>query len=214
MATVRIVYVDPRADVVRRADVTWVVAGRIGAHLPVLDVDAAGPGDGAVEADLCRRLGDGTVLRVDHPGGRAVRVRAWRGGPASYEVHWAFLPEGDLVVADHFRNAVALVPVSGRQPSEAVTIDHFLFRHARGGETYSASVERAAHGEAVDIDLASGAVHRSVFDRLGGAVMKRPVEQYVADLDRALGGEMAGLRDVPGLVTMLSGGTDSTLLQS
>jgi hypothetical protein len=211
MPGLEISYTDPRVVRERAGDSTWFVSGLIG-ECP-LSFD---PGDdsGEREAALCRRLGDATVLRIDHADDRASRVRMWRGGISSFELHFLRLDDGHVVIADHFRNVICRVPVVQRQPTDAVTIDHFLFRHARGRDTYVGAVHRVGHGESVDLDVCSGRTDQRIFDRLGGRAEPRPAEEYIADLDVALKQVIDRLRTVPGAVTMFSGGMDSTLLQS
>jgi hypothetical protein len=212
MANVRILYADP--NVVRRdlPGSTWLISGLVTGSEATFQPGASD--DGRAEAALCRRVGDATVVRVDSSDGSPTRVRIWRGGASSYEAHYAIRPGGDVIVADHFRNIVCLVPVAERQPSDAVAIDHFLVRHARGRDTYSRAVRRAGHGELVEIDIRTGHVGVGIFDRLVSRLDPRPHEQYIAELDRALAQEMDALRGVPGAVMMLSGGMDSTLMQS
>lgn len=212
MATLRVLYSDPRVEVVRRPGRLWLISGVIGAGSPPFDPGEEG--NGAAEAAFCHELGDATVLRVDFVEDRPARVLIWRGDTSSYEAYFAIRDSGDVIIADHFRNVVSLLPVDERQPSEASTIDHFVFRRTLGRDTYCANIRRAAFGETVDIDVPSGEVRFSIFDRLVSRLDPRPTEDYVGDLDRALRREMEALRTVPGAVTMLSGGMDSTLMQS
>jgi hypothetical protein len=212
MPNVRILYADPKVLRIDRPGATWLISGLVTGGEATFEPDQSS--DGRAEAALCRRVGDATLLRVDHADGSPTRIRVWRGGASSYEAHHAIRPGGDVIVADHFRNIVALVPVEERQPSDAVAIDHFLFRHARGRETYSRAVRRAGHGEVVDIDVRTGHVGVGIFDRLVSRLDPRPHEEYIAELDRALAEELDELRGVPGAVMMLSGGMDSTLMQS
>jgi asparagine synthase (glutamine-hydrolysing) len=212
MSDLRLRFADPHVQVVTRPGSTWFASGLVARPGVRFDPDDGGPS--GPEAALCARLGDATVVRVDHPDGLAREVQVWRGATSSYEVHHAPLPGGGTVVSDHFRDAVAFVAPDERQPTEAVTIDHFLFRHARGRETYARGIGRVGPGEHARIDPATGRADAVIFDRLVSRHEPRPVHEYVADLDGALATELDHLRHAPGAVLMLSGGMDSTLMQS
>jgi hypothetical protein len=208
-------FADPHVHVVTRGTSTWFVSGLVARPGQRFDPDdRAWDGATGPEAALCARLGDATVVRVDHPGGVARDVQVWRGATSSYEVHHVAVPGGGTVVSDHFRDAVAFVPTEERQPTEGVTIDHFLFRHARGRETYARGVARIGPGEHARIDPMSARSDAAVTDRLVSRHDPRPVQEYVDDLDHALATELDHLREASGAVLMLSGGMDSTLMLS
>lgn len=204
-------YTDPRAVVVGDADCTWVVSGMLADQHPAFDAAAH---DGSAEAALCRRIGDATVLRVDHPEGEVTRVRMWRGAISSHELYAVRLPDGHTVIADHFRNVIARIPVEVRRASEQVAIDHFVFRYAAGHQAFAEGVERVGHGDVVELDPRTGRVERSVFERLESGEESRPRAMYAVALGEALASATARVGALPGLAVMFSGGMDSTLIQS
>lgn len=212
MAQLVLDIVDPNAFVLERGASIWVISG-------LFEPLAAGFGDrpsddGESEAALCRDLGDGTIIRLDRTQDSVRRVRIWKGISSGYEVFYALRPNGDVLLADHFRNAMTLIPASERATSTESLIDHYLLRHVPGAGTYVRAFKRAAHGECVDIDVVSRRETRSAFDRLVSSGGIEPIDTWVNRIDAAMSRVLGPLKNSPGLVNMLSGGIDSSLIQT
>lgn len=209
MTTLRVLVIDPQAVVRATPSSTWVTSSAVGEVPSFCDAD-----DGRAEAQFCREICDAAVIRVDHRDGAARRLRIWKGLESSFEPFFSIRASGDVIVADHFRNAMAMLPVDERRPDDAVFADHFLYRHRRGRDTYSPNVSRPAHGESIDVDLGSGALTRTTFATEPSTTERRPVSAYVDDIDDALRDVTERVRRLPDPINMLSGGGDSTLVQS
>lgn len=212
MAQLLLDIVDPNAFLLERGASTWVISGLIEPLAPDFG-DKAGD-DGDSEAALCREFGDGTIIRIDRAQDNVRRVRIWKGISSGYEVFFALRPNGDVLLADHFRNAMALIPASDRTTSTESLIDHYLLRHVPGAGTYARAFKRASHGECVDIDVASRRETRSSFDRLVSTGGVEPIDTWVDRIDAAMSRVLGPLKNSPGLVNMLSGGIDSSLIQT
>jgi asparagine synthetase B (glutamine-hydrolysing) len=207
-AAILVLSADPERLLLRQPDGVWLASG--------FDRQAEqrlrrAPSQ-ETAAQLCRELGDATVLHLAAEAGRTVRVLAWRGASSAFELFYALRPSGAVVISDHFGNLLARLPVADRAPCDEAVLDHFLFRTVPGCRTYSRAVRRLGHGERLAIDPATGAIEVTIFHRLGGA----PEESAdLADrLDAAFAESVGRFAGQPGLVSMFSGGIDSTLLQS
>lgn len=211
MPTLRIMLADPRVVVIKRPDVIELVSGLIEGDS--LAFDPTTSDDGLPEARVCRDIGDATVIRIDLFEEVPRRVRIWKGITSGFEVYYS-IRNGDILLADHFKNILTLLPPTERGPSEEAILDHFMFRHVRGHSTYCRNVWRPGHGEMVQIDLPLGKVTTHIFDRLESSSKTESVERYIAGVDHALSRVLEPLRSASGVVNMLSGGVDSTLIQT
>lgn len=203
---------DPSVLLVEHMDTTWVISGL---DEPLTADWAARTGDdGAAEAEVAREVGDATIIRIDCHRAAAKRVRIWKGLTSGYEVYVARRPNRDLILADHFRNALALLPVSARAPSDEAIVDHFLVRHVPGRLTYSRTVRRAGHGECLSLDLVTGREESISFDRMISGREIKPMERWIDEIDGALSDVLQPLQRRRGITNMLSGGVDSSLIHS
>lgn len=204
--------VDPAAESFARPGVFWVVSGAVAPLDPAWPDSARA--DGRAEAALVTALGDATVIRVELDGERPVALRIWKGLSSGHEVYVLQRADGALVLADHFRNAVAHLPAGRRDPSPAALIDHYLLRFVPGRLSYAAAITRPAHGTCLDIELASGRSREVPFDRIVSGQEMRTTSAWVGEIDRALSGVLAPVAAGDGVVNMLSGGIDSSLIQT
>ncbi|MBI1239153.1 MAG: hypothetical protein GC199_07395 [Alphaproteobacteria bacterium] len=169
---------------------------------------------GEAEAALAREIGDITLIRVDFDWDTPRTVRVWKGLTSAYDVFIARRADGALVLADHFRNALAHLAPSERTPGEDAIIDHLLFRHVPGRNTYARAVTRPAHGTCLTIDLETDTRTETRFDRGVSSSEIRSQEEWTAGIDQAMRKVTGELERIPGIVTMLSGGIDSSLIQT
>jgi asparagine synthase (glutamine-hydrolysing) len=205
-------FANPGARVVRREHALWIASG-----LDEQAVTSLGPeGDSrsGVEAALCRRYGDASIVRVDLSRGTAARIAAWKGLTAGYDVFYRAGPGRQVVVADHFRNILSEVPVAERAPADEVLCDHFLFRTVPGENTLCRSVKRLGRGETLLIDLRSGSLRKERFDHVEGVPRPGRLSDYLARIDAALESVLEPCRGTPDAATLFSGGVDSTLIQT
>jgi asparagine synthase (glutamine-hydrolysing) len=203
---------DPEAAVLERPGVVWSVSG-LGASDRDELLRRGDHGDG-LETEIARGARDASILKVCLVEGRPVSLRAWRGLMSDHQVFWAKRPDGELLVADHFRNIVSRLPTAEREPGEEAVVEHFLYRQVLGRLTYCRNVQRLGHGEQLRIDVGSGAVEAKVFDRIEDTSEARPLRAYVDRIDRALASVLEPLRGEEGVANQFSGGVDSTLIQT
>lgn len=169
-------------------------------------------GPSIIEA-LCRDIGDAVVVRLELAGERVTTLQAWRGITSAFELFYSLRPDGAILVSDHFRNILTQIAFEERQPSSAAVLDHFLFRTVPGRSSYSRAIHRLGHGERLTIDARSGAAEVTAFDRIGVSPAA-PRADSPESLDAAFARAVGGLEGRSNLVSMFSGGVDSTLLQT
>lgn len=207
-----VVVADPSVRTMDRADTSWILLGGDAADWQPLAGDTNGTTD--LESRICQRVSDATIIKLRRAGGRPVVLDMWKGLTSSYEAFYAVRRNGDVLVSDHFRNIVALLPPEERAPSEEAIVDHFLFRSVYGDGSYCKLVKRAGHGEHVTVDLASGRTTARVFVRMVDQAEQRPMREHVERLNQTLEDVLAPLRPRAGVANQFSGGIDSTLVQT
>jgi hypothetical protein len=119
--------------------------------------------------------------------------------------------DGVLTITDSFSTAVAALPSERRTVPDTAIVDHFLFRTTPGIGTYIAEVSRVGNGEHVQWTGGEAApvTHQRARLNRPGSYMS---EAHALDrLDQAL---QEAVPPLDGAVNLLSGGVDSTLLQS
>lgn len=209
MTEVRTLFADPEAVFVDGKHGTWLVSGVATNRLRDIVVTADGLDD--VADELAARSEDAVVVFVSGTD-RGGRVAAFRSATSSRDVFYLQASDGTLVLTDHFRNAVSQLDVADRTVDRTAVVDHLLFRSPVEPTTYVSEVGRLGRGECVRWSGVDREWERRVVDTLD------TVEQYspssaVDALDDALAHVIrTGVR--PNARTMLSGGVDSTLLES
>ncbi len=206
MPTIDATFTNPAIRRIDRADATWFLAGADDAD-PASIHRLTSTFDGAA---FCREHGDALVACIqtgDHP-----RVRLWKALFSTQETWFAVRPDRSVVVADHFRNAVAALPVEERTVTDEIITGHFLTRKVYGTGSYLAPVSRLAHATEVDIDPTAGTWTSRQFDRIADDAEKRPASQYLAAIDEALLRSLDSIRNPDDTALFFSGGVDSTLV--
>ncbi len=151
MPKLEIVLANPEVRRVDRPDATWLLVGCD--EYDAVRLEQSGNDRDEIEAEICARAGDATIIKVVHSKRRAHRVSAWRGPTSVHEVFRLERRNGDLIIADHFRNLLARLPMGERTPSDDAIIDHFIFRATPGHNTYCQRIARLGHGERITIEL-------------------------------------------------------------
>jgi hypothetical protein len=109
--TLSILIANPDAHHVPAGHVAWLISGLGSVDGSLLERRLAA-GDTVAE-DICRELGDASVVKIEYSESRAAQVTAWRGITSGFDVFYAVRPSGDVIVADHFRNIVSRLPPGG-----------------------------------------------------------------------------------------------------
>ncbi|MGE0117316.1 MAG: asparagine synthase-related protein [Dongiaceae bacterium] len=114
------------------------------------------------------------------------------------------------MIADHYRDALALIPAARRLIDPHAVGDHLLFRAASGTHTYVTAIGRLGHGE--HLRWQNGRAVRRIFDPLVARPQadREPLDLVDVGLSKAIG----RLPVTRGCVNQLSGGIDSSLLQT
>jgi asparagine synthetase B (glutamine-hydrolysing) len=208
----RLLLSDPEVHSLETPQAFWAIFGG-GPRLPD-GFEQRLSNDEMAAQKLCADIGDATVLKIQLDDGRPVQATVWRGLSSGYEVYYTARPNGDVLIADHFRNLLALLPVSERSVTDGATVDHFLFRAVPGAESYCKDVFRAAHGERLTLNLDTGHTRTDQFDRIDVDCEKASVEEYEDWADTALHSVIDPLSGEPGVTNLFSGGVDSTLIHT
>lgn len=158
---------------------------------------------------------DSVTIRVRLDGEEVVEVVAARDVTTSHELFFVARPDGEVILTDHFRCALARIPLAERDVPDASVADHMLFRTTPGSNTYVSGVHRIAHGEAVRWARDPGERRATRVDRLARTSVHETMDEQLGAIESALGGALRPVADgADRLVNMLSGGIDSTLIHS
>jgi hypothetical protein len=170
-------------------------------------------------SDLCspNKLGhivqecdEANLIVIEKENAGARRLLAWRGNTSSYEIYYLLRePRNELILSDNFRNLLALLEIKERTLSREAIADLILFGVTPGEGTFVTSICRLGHG--THLRWVNGRVTRSIFDRLE---VQPSVQDPLKQLDRALESVTRRVADKQNCVNQLSGGVDSTLIQS
>jgi asparagine synthetase B (glutamine-hydrolysing) len=156
---------------------------------------------------------DGTSIEVEADDQGAVRLRAVRGIATSDELFYLVRRNGDFILTDNFRAALARLPLEERSVSDISIADHLLFRTTPGTNTYVSAVRRLGHGEELRYDRAGGISRESVA-KLSAQSAATDLTEQLERIDDALNSVLTRLTGTPDLVNLLSGGIDSTLIHT
>jgi asparagine synthase (glutamine-hydrolysing) len=201
MPPVEVTLTDPDALTVETTAGTWLVAGLAPSALRAA-VEAVDDGS-AVRRRLESVAEDAVAV-----GAVDGRLCAYRSVTATRSLYRCRTPNGTVVLTDHFRTALARLPVDGRSVPDRTVADHLLFRTPIEPDTYVAEIETVPRGAWLDWTDDGPTVDQR------GRLDVEPVltaDAAVDAIDDALEAVLAaGSRNDQ--TVMFSGGVDSTLL--
>jgi len=203
--TAQLLVTNPDTEIVDIGATVWLVIA-----VPDPGIQAAIEA-GASFDEVCRLLRDsaGEYTLVQVSAGDELTVRAHRGVTSSYEVFFLRGSDGQVVVTDLFRNALAQLDPEDRTVTDDIVASHLLYRAVPTG-SYVAEVDRLRHGESLTWTPAEEPPVRELTESLSA---QPECDDGRTALDDALRRGMA-YDSADGLVSMLSGGVDSTLLHT
>lgn len=201
---------DPDAYVIEGPRRLIVLYGFPAAARAVVQRAAASPDCAVLLEGLTGTLDEASaVLMVGAEAGPTLTL--WRGITSSRDLYLADRGSGRMpIVADHFRSAVAAIPTAARMLDPDGYADHLLLATTPGTRTLLTNVSRAGHGER--ISWRSGVLTRAIFDRLAAAPSDAPPP--LGSIGDALETAMRNADVISGAANQLSGGVDSSLIQS
>lgn len=207
MTSVRVLLSNPSLARVETGDADWFVAGTRPRQV------AEGIGDrrsfGSVVETVQSLPGEYSLVSVERD--PETTIRAYRGITSSFDVFYTTRPgDGTRVVGDHFRDVLSERPVGERTVPRSAGADHLLFGTRPFG-SYVAEVGRLGHGEVLAWPAGEDP-ERRVVESLS---VDRTITPRRAE--RRLDGYLSETLDAAAYerpMTMLSGGIDSTLIQS
>lgn len=175
---------------------------------------AEAPHPSAAGDQLVDRQRDVSIIFLQTTDEIVTGVMAWKGLFAINEIFYAAHEDGGWTLSDHFKNALAAVPVSARSMSDDAVLDHYLSGAVFDRLTYSRGIQRLANGDRLDIDIATRKASIKLVSRHRAVAVDEPDERHLDRLDGALEDFVGPLRSVDNVGVSFSGGVDSTLLLS
>ena len=203
--SLRLLWASSTTEQVETDDGMWIISANRPAELAEV---VAAESDVAATVEACEG-DDAVAVRVGDDG----RLDAYRSITATRNVYVVDVPDGPLVVTDNFRNAVAELPVAERTVSTSAIVDHLLFRNQIEPNTYVTGVRALEHGTHFRRDAATGEQWTRLVERLAPET-NITVDDAQAAIDDALRTVLDETVPDDGVTNMLSGGVDSTLLQT
>lgn len=210
---------NPHSRVFEAGRVTWMVSGSD----PLLFEDAVKRMSGRgfetreVLRELSRTAEEGSFAAVEDLGEGKARTTLFRTLSSTFELYYR-VQDRSVAVFDHFRNALASIPVTERIPDADAFFDHLLFayEYLPGGHTLVEGIQKLVPGGMVEIgpegerrveqvdtvrlpEEGKGPKAGEAVDRLE-EIMEERVSAYVAAYGKP--------------TVLLSGGVDSTLVLS
>ncbi|WP_257300320.1 asparagine synthase-related protein [Haloarchaeobius sp. FL176] len=209
MTHVRLLFASPDVRRIDGSHGTWFVSALVEEQLCRLVADARTID--AIAGELAAVTEDATVVHVSRTD-RGGTVEAFRSVTSSRPLYYLTGSDGQVVITDHYRNALAQLDVNERTTSRRAVADHLLFRSPVAPTTYVEAVRQLGRGELLRWDGGRADWSRELVDQLSAAADCEPatardrIDESLSDI-------------VDGAVTsttrtMFSGGVDSTLLHS
>lgn len=206
---VRVLTANPDAETVDTDDGRWIFSGLQTETLREAVRDAGRPKE--LRERLPEVAEDATAIYVESGRGEP-RVEAYRSVTGTRDIYYLRDESGDLVVTDHFRNALAELDVDERKVSDEVVTDHLLFRAPIEPRTYATRVHALEQGGWLRWD---GTNDEWQTEQVGQIEPGSPCPPGVASasIDATLDDLVSRGCDSE-TANMLSGGIDSTLLHT
>jgi len=151
---VRLLFADPRVELLERGSDLWVVSGVDPDRLASLVDDASSVA--AVRDSIDDVAEDAVVVHVAMGPDGPASVDAYRSVVSNRNCYSHLTDDGTLILTDQYRNAVSQVPAADRTVAETAVADHLLFRNPVAPTTYLDEIRALEHGAWVHWDLASG----------------------------------------------------------
>lgn len=209
MTHLRLLLADPGLTRVDGEHGTWFLSALRDDRLRDVVVDA--PTIDAVRDELTATAEDAVVLHVSRTRNGGT-VEAYRSVTSSRSLYYLTGSDGAVVVADHYRNALAQLSPADRTLSRRAVADHLLFRSPVAPATYVEEVAQLGRGDYLRWDGDRDGWRRDRIDRLSVEDDATPAEAR-RRIDEALV-DLVGAGVDRATSTMFSGGVDSTLLHS
>lgn len=172
-----------------------------------------------IDVDVARRdnapnnEGEFVLARVElDPHGTPVSVTLRRSISSSFEIFFAVLGTGRIIVSNRFDIVLCALQPDERSISEAAAIDHILARSVMGRDTHCDRIERVLHGEETRIDFRSGSITRRQFQLVPRVEEPGSVSDYLDRLDHALSSSLRAGDRTSSAALLFSGGVDSSLI--
>lgn len=207
MSRIRIYITNPNASHIEIENTEWIISG----SRPKVAANQINPNESfnSIIDSITGLAGEYSVLQLDNSGRKT--INAHRGITSSFDWFYTQI-EDKVIISDHFREALLDLPVNERTVAESVDGDQLLLG-TRPSSTYIQEVSRLDHGQTLSWDLnhedgpdVQITESISTNNRISPKRCKKRLNAYfnsVLDAD---------LYEKP--ATMLSGGVDSTLLQT
>lgn len=216
---VEFVIADPHAAVFESGGRAWLAAGSdpVLFERTVKREAPRGTGTDGILRVLAGLGEEGTFAVAERSPGGGSRVTLLKTLSSTFDLY--FRRDGlKTRIFDHFRNAVASIPVADRVPDEAAFADHILFAYdyLPGRHTFLRGVSKLTPGSRVEIEP-DGRVRFSQAEplRLPDAGSFRQPEEAADRLGEILSGLVSAYGASFGAPAVLfSGGVDSTLVMA
>lgn len=209
MVHLRLSFAEPDLRRVDGTHGTWFISALRTAQLGRLVADARSIE--AISDELAAVTEDAVVVHVS-PTDRDGTVEAFRSVTSSRSLYYLTGSDGNLVITDHYRNALAQLDVAARTTSRRALADHLLFRSPIAPSTYVDRVRQLGRGVLLRWDGERADWSRTLVDRLSTEADCSP-RAATDRIDDALS-ELVDATTTGETRTMFSGGVDSTLLHS
>jgi asparagine synthetase B (glutamine-hydrolysing) len=210
--SVRVLVADPATAIVDGPTGRWFVSGVKQDELCTVvrettDVDT-------IRERLVDVAEDAAVI---HVGNEA--VHAYRTVVGSHRLYYLHASDGDFVVTDHFRNALAHLDVADRTVSDRAIVDHLLFRAPHPPTTFIDEIRAVEQGVWFSWNRDTETATSRLVDSLSTGDCRathRTADAVVDALDETLDSllQRAVDMDAESTYNLFSGGVDSTLVQS
>lgn len=142
--------------------------------------------------------------------GAVAEIFSYRGPATAHEVYFTPLSGGGWILSDMFRSVLGSLPPSRRSVSPEGFLDFLLFQHSPLPESPVGAIRRLGHGDLLRVDR-RGASMITPLSRLKIPEPPSSFREGTDLIEKIL--SLAAEKLPEGVMNMLSGGIDSTLVQ-
>lgn len=213
MKNIKIYISNPESKILHKGNEIWIISAanpdKISKKiLDTKNIDFETISNIVEEATIIKLIMDKEKESVNY-------ISLYKSITSKYELFYLLNSNGDLVVTDHFKNAINELEVEDRKVSSDVVIDHLIFTTLYGNETHISNIKRLGNGEVLNYNLVQNKYEIKIIEKLySNSDNEIDYKNDMKKIDETLGKIAQETLIKDKTANMLSGGIDSTLIHT
>ena len=211
---VRVLIVNPDAEIINTPDGVWIISALNVEEMKRHIEENIFQETEKLLQQLIKIAEETIIIKVNVEEGAAKSIFTYKSVISKYDIFYLDTTKGEFIITDHFKNALSSLDMEDRKVTPINIADHLLFPTMPSESTHVSNIYRLGSGEIAVFDFRSGKHTRKVIEKIAGYGQQLTVEQAINKVDETLRRIIGNLKNKKGLVNLLSGGIDSTLVHT